>query len=411
MRIKCTLFLLLSILALSTFAQGTYRYLGLHYGGHSNWEYFNEVRTDKNGDTLFYEQKRYDRFKIKNPDRPALHHKTSLLVKNDKVIILYDSLNQAQGWYTLEAFSDLEQAKVMSNRLLAPAVVNHDQLPFFSTLEALELYLRYTPLHANFEQYISLGLNKDSDGFRKFKIKVIGSLRMAAIGDELRDCFRVAIISLDGSNTGDSKFIIDKATGDILEKEYVVTEEHGQSIGYEKFIPWDYSIDLEAIPQVSALNLLEKALELLEKGHGKEEVMGYVNKAFEKEANISTIPSKIEVLNYYEDQDQLEEFITIIIEKERLNEYVLKWIGEYLLKAEMFDYPLRVFQGNVKKYPDSYVPLIGLAVYYNAIGEFQRAKTYLAQTLTFSNIEADEKDRIEQSIKNLSSNQPMLAIW
>ncbi|MEL6194203.1 MAG: hypothetical protein AAFR66_19240, partial [Bacteroidota bacterium] len=328
----------------------------------------------------------------------------------ENLCILYDSVNYFQGAYTFEISSDSDSVTASSNRSATPIKIQKDSLPYFSTLEALELYLKYEPLHVNFDQLVSFGISPTNDAFRTFKLKVIGELTVAD-DQKSRDCFRVALISLDSANVMDSRLLIDKETGETIEKEYIVIEYSKpvgglKSIGYERHIPWDYVIDIDAIKEPSAGNYLEASISLWEKGGEKEEVLRLIQKAFELEPSISPVMAKLDMLTRLEEQSKIPAFIDQVLAKTSIPGFSLNQIGQYLLRIELFDSAHKIFTAAIDRNPESFIPLVGIARYYSAIGDFSTARTYLEKSLKF---EVDEKNRIniEMNIERLAQNTPM----
>ncbi len=383
---KYSLCLLLTLLALTSYSQESRRYLGQHFGDHPSWEYVNEVITYQKGDTLFYEQNRYNRFEVKDPAKPAMKQRICLLKKGENLCILYDSVNYFQGAYTFEVSSDSDSVTASSNRSACPIKIQKDSLPYVSTLEALELFLRYEPLHVNYDQLISFGISPTNDAFRTFNLKVIGELTVAD-HQKTRNCLRLAIISLDSANVMDSRLLIDKATGETIEKEYIVIEYSKpvgglKSIGYERLIPWDYAINLEAIPEPSAGNYLEAAISLWEDKGDKQEILNLIDKAFEKEPSISTVRAKLDMLKRTGETTQTAEFIDRVLTKTTIPDFSLNQIGQILLRDKLYEQAYKILHANVERNPNSFIPLVGMARYYSAIEDFPKAKGYLVKSLT-----------------------------
>ncbi len=397
-------------------AQEPLLYLGKHYGDHPTWEYFAQVNTYRKGDTLVYEEKRYNRNVIREENPPIHQHWVKLLLKNDQIITLHDSARYGWGY----GFAFYEKEGRISFRPVSSPQVNNIQkgkLPYFSTLESLSLYLRYTDLHLNYEETIAYGVNSTNDAPRPFKVKVIDQLTLLTDENTRIDCYDIAFFSLDSSNVGDARIYLDKQNGVMVKKEYTVHEQSFprgglKSIANERLISADYRIDLAHIAFPSAHNFMEAAFSNLQNKEyvpsDAQSALLMMDKALVKKTSYQTIEAKLRMMLFLKQEEStLRTFLNDILGHPDLSVMDVHQVGRWLMDQEQLNLAQTTFEKNAAKHPDHFVPMVGLARFYNAQKNFTEALHYLRKSLTL-NPDEGNRGRIQENIQRLEKGEAML---
>lgn len=395
-----------SVCAQSQDKTATKHYIGQHYGDHPSWEYYAEVRTYRNGDTLYYEQDRYNRNVIRRPENRAMIQRLTILLEENHPRVLRDSV--VYGW-SHKILMEHQQDSVlgMSGNTVIKEKVSNDK-PFFSTLESIELYLAHTNLYSDFEQDINYG-------FRDFRIKVIDNVGIEGVDQKVADCYEIAVFSLDSSNVADAKLYVDKASGTLIKKEYIVNEFTApgsmKSIGTERIVPADHQIDIASLENPTAKDYVEAAFLAINQQNDLKKARNYVDQAFVFQPNINTAQARINILAETGRADSTVVYQTVQKAIEQLdlytNVYELNNFGRQLLQ-DGYDTPaLYVFEKNTELHPDNFVPLVGLARFYGQKGNFKKAITYLEKSLKL-NPNSANKTRIEENLARLRAGENMI---
>lgn len=228
-----SLFLTLILLAAcnTPLEDSTQFYSGKHYGGHRDWDNFNQTQTTDNGDTLRYERLVYHRNGMENHGAAETHHIQMRVHSKDSVVVLFDSLSYnwpgGPKWHKTRVGDSLsvsyddprrvnfEYEEDRVYRLFASPLT-------FTSPTAVEQYLLHIPLDDTFQQDIFLA----DTLLRPFRVKVLGSILMDVNGSGPVDCYEVALVALDESTLGNATFFIGSAGEGTLKRTQTINEKH-----------------------------------------------------------------------------------------------------------------------------------------------------------------------------------------
>lgn len=364
----------------------TKHYIGKHYGNHPSWEYYTEVKTQRNGDTLFYKQVRYNRNQIKSIEAPVFDQSIKMLVQDDNVRILYDSVRYFSSYrYVVKDLVDSVHVSLNNGPASNNIKLKKGKLPLFSTTESVELYLGNIALHPNFVKDIQY-IGADNT-YRNFRIKVVDDINVNVKNRGLLNCYDIAIISLDSSNVQDAKLYINKENGDMIKKEYIVNENSSattgslKSIGNERLVAANYSIDLTSIPNPTGANYEELAFNYINQGVKQKKALQLMDKALKEKMSLSLVQGKIKVLKFIGQNDKVDDFVTTTIDDPRLQMMDVHNLGRQFISENNLDLAKKVFIKNVELHPDEGVPYFGMGRLYLALKQPENAKNQFEKSL------------------------------
>jgi tetratricopeptide (TPR) repeat protein len=332
-----------------------------------------------------------------------------LTVTDNVPAVVYDSLIIGSGYVfsvTLKGDSLID-----NTGKLFPKAGKADQLTFTS-FEGLELYLRYNPPTRNFQVDFNY-LDEAPKFFRPFRMKTIGEIKIAVSDQYIADCYELAVFSLDSSNVADGKLYIDKRTSEVVKKEYIVREKpdaatgERKSIGNELMIPTNYEIDLSSIANPSASDYVEAAYTKLNRNGDYNGAQKLIDKALNNNVSFELILARLRMMTKQNTSAETIKFLKAYWDNSSLTVMDLHRIGRSLLRDGKIDLATEIFEHNVKKHPDNYVTLVGLARAYSVKGELKKAKDLLERAVK---LDMDEGNRtnIKNNITHLSNGEKML---
>lgn len=405
-----TLATLLFLSSTISFAQAKqYRFNCKHYGDHPTWNYFAEVNKWKRGDTIYYEKKSFTKNEIKNIDQPSQFLKIKFyLMPNGLPAISEELIINGMGlFYSMKRTSDSVLVEQRGKRIALPA----PKLPFFGSVESIELYLSTLALNRNFQQDILVDLSEDEKTPRPFQIKVLSEISLLNPDKKLRACYEVAIFSLDSSNVGDAKLYIDKENSEVFKKEYLVIEKSvptggRKSQAVEYAIDLNYEIDLSKLKSPTAEEYVEAVFNTANKEKNAADAIAFIDKALVNGATHSLIESKISILNYLNKKDEAAKFAIQSVKSFNLNTEEMFFIGRYFSRAGDLQTAQTIYEYNATTNPTSFLPLVGLARVWSAKGDLPKAKEYLKKTLPLKQRDAQRQLALE-NIERLEKGEKM----
>ncbi|MEM8765164.1 MAG: hypothetical protein AAGD88_15205 [Bacteroidota bacterium] len=389
----------------------TNRYLGQHYGDHPTWAYFVETEKSISSDTLSYKKTIFNRNQIKDHDRPYISQTIKILLSPEKARLIIDSTNLWNGQRQL-AYRELDDSinfkQWKGGKLMSSQTLKKPEGPFFSTLECLELYFSYTKVLDNLELNSYFPPIGEDTVFRPFKVKVLGRLPIASLKADSLFAYDIAVFSLDGSNVGDAKLLIEPTGNRTVNREYIVIEESKKtegykSIGYESWIPYDYRINLDSLDKPSAMNYIEAAYDLLNNDGSEGEALQMLDKAILQELSYNTVIAKV---NLYRDLNKTEQIEGFVLKLDLDN--MLVWdvylIGRRLISMNQYNAADHLFTESENQYPTSPYPKMGLARLFSVGKEFEKAISKLTQCLLLD-IDENTRTRIKENIEKLKRGE------
>jgi tetratricopeptide (TPR) repeat protein len=393
------------------FAQNeTRRYLGKHFGDHPNTEYFVEKKLSNKANTLTYEEIRYDRNQIRTATYFSFRHVVKLTVTDKVPVVVYDSAATASGEFVFSV-TVKGDSLIDNTGKLFPKAGKGDPLTFTS-FEGLETYLKYNPPTRNFQVDFNY-LDEAPKFFRPFRMKTIGEIKIAVSDQYIADCYELAVYSLDSSNVADGKLYIDKSTSVVVKKEYIVHEKTDAAIGdvksaaNELMVSRNYEIDLSSIVTPSASDYVEAAFTKINRNGDYNGAQKIIDKALNNNVSFELILARLRMMTKQNTSAETIKFLKAYWDNSSLTVMDLHRIGRSLLRDGKIDLATEIFEHNVKKHPDNYVTLVGLARAYSVKGELKKAKDLLERAVK---LDMDEGNRtnIKNNITHLSNGEKML---
>jgi hypothetical protein len=383
----------------------TTRYIGKHYGDHPNWEYFVETKIYKSADTIIYEEFRYDHNAIRTSKSYSYNHAIKMIA-NERGLKLHSDIVKTNYDYA-RSIRDRGDS-LIGNNGKAYAKVS-DEFLIFTSLEALQLYFKFNIPDAGFQLNFSF-LEEIPNKKRQFIAKNIGQIKITGLNMKVADCFEIAIISLDNSNVGDSKLYIDKQTGNVVKKEYIVYEYSTmvglKSIGNELIINPDYEIDLKSITSPTPNDYVEAAFTAINKSQDYKSASLILEKGLSKGYNQELINAQITILKKTGSNSDILKQIKKYIDNSAWQMMTTHRVARNFLREGNLEIAEELFQHNANKYPDNFFTLNGLARLFSTKGELLKAKELLQKALTL-NVDELGRARINENILRLSRGEKM----
>jgi tetratricopeptide (TPR) repeat protein len=279
-------------------------------------------------------------------------------------------------------------------------------------LEALQLYFKFNKpdptLQLRFIYLDEAPLNR-----RQFIAKNLGEIKIAGLKTKVSDCYEVAVISLDSSNVGDAKLYLDKLTGNVVKKEYVVVEESSKtgtakkSIANELIISPDYEIDLKSISSPTPNDYIEAASTAINKRQDYKSATRILEGALSKTFNQELINAQVTILKKTSSNNDVLNYIKKHLDNPAWQMMQTHLMARDFLREGNLEIAEELFQYNANKYPDNYVTLVGLARVFSMKGELIKAKELLQKALTLK-VDEPNRARINENILRLSRGEKML---
>jgi tetratricopeptide (TPR) repeat protein len=406
---RLTLFTFYLFISLATRGQNeTTRYIGKHYGDHPNWEYFAETKIYKKADTIVYEEYRYDRDAIRTPKSYSHSHVIKMIADKKGFKLLNEAVTYSFGYSW--SIRDRGDSLIDSSGKTYSKV--SDQSLSFTSLEALQLYFKFNKpdptLQLRFIYLDEAPLNR-----RQFIAKNLGEIKIAGLKTKVSDCYEVAVISLDSSNVGDAKLYLDKLTGNVVKKEYVVVEESSKtgtakkSIANELIISPDYEIDLKSISSPTPNDYIEAASTAINKRQDYKSATRILEGALSKTFNQELINAQVTILKKTSSNNDVLNYIKKHLDNPAWQMMQTHLMARDFLREGNLEIAEELFQYNANKYPDNYVTLVGLARVFSMKGELIKAKELLQKALTLK-VDEPNRARINENILRLSRGEKML---
>jgi tetratricopeptide (TPR) repeat protein len=383
---------------------------GRHFGDHTTWSYIAEVTERKIGDTLVIEKRGFDKDKIHEVSGPTSLLNLKIVLDHNNIIVYVKDEVFFNGnlYYSLTHKKDsiIYVNNQRTVKLKTPT------LPFFISMESLEVYLSKQNLSNDYDKEILMGLNEEQTGFRKFRLKVISTTQLADENKKIRQYYELAVFSKDNSNNGDGKLYISCDTKKVLKKEYIVHEKSIENNGLksqavEYVILPNYKIDLTKIKNPSSEDYVEAAFTEINKNKNPKAAISYIDKALKIGFTSELFLHKVTILNHLNKSDEALEFVLLNIDEPTLKVIDIHNVGRNFLNNGLTDKAIEVFTINISKNPNNSIPLIGMARALSVKGNYDDAKRYLSNALIFEK-NTNQKKWIAKNIERLERNEKII---
>jgi tetratricopeptide (TPR) repeat protein len=132
-----------------------------------------------------------------------------------------------------------------------------------------------------------------------------------------------------------------------------------------------------------------------------------IDKALNNNVSFELILARLRMMTKQNTSAETIKFLKAYWDNSSLTVMDLHRIGRSLLRDGKIDLATEIFEHNVKKHPDNYVTLVGLARAYSVKGELKKAKDLLERAVK---LDMDEGNRtnIKNNITHLSNGEKML---